>query len=130
MIRTHRAPAWHPADEFKPAQFLTVLNAVCELMLGGWQPGGMQKLRDIYRILALLPQTGRNYSLQGFAYDVYLLDRHHLEAAAKSGLAFYLDRGSTAARKRSNLLVVTSSEGLELDYYGIEFLHAAAPAES
>lgn len=102
-----------------------MLHAVYELR-SRW-PGALEKLRDIYRILALLPQSGRRYSLEAFAHDVYLLDRHHQEAAAQSGLTFRLQPGATAARRRSHLLVVFDSQGRERTYYGIEFPRRRSP---
>jgi hypothetical protein len=120
MIRTCKTcPVWHTLDHFNPALFLSTMHAVCELM--SWRHGGMQKLRNVHRILALLPQAGRHYSVEAFAQEIYLLDRHAHDAALKSGLAFSLDAGSTGARRRSNLLIVLSSQGAEHAYYGIEF---------
>jgi hypothetical protein len=101
-------------------QFLFVLHAA--YMLAERRPYGMmQKLKDLYRILAVLPYVGREYTLASFAEDVYRLDRCYGRAKSPTGLVFRLDPGSTAARRRTNLLVVTSVFGAELTYYGIEF---------
>ena len=103
------------------AQFLSALHAAYRLWAR--EPDGvLEKLKDLYRLLVVLPYVGKTYTLEDFGQDVYRLDRHYAAAEVDTGLRFRLDQGSTAARKRSNLLIVTSVEGAELTYYGIEFL--------
>lgn len=112
---------------FSAGQFLRILHSVYLLMSRA--PGDMVKLVDLYRILSLVPAAGPLYTKAAFALDVYLLDRHHDEASSDSGLVFRLDPGSTAARRRSNLLFVTTRDGAEGRYYGIEFVHHADSPE-
>jgi len=109
----------HEAD-FNAAQFLRTLHAAYELSTG--QPHGVvEKLRVLYRVLTWRPQTRRTYSEQAFAQDVYRLDRE-LMRLTPTGLQCRLHPGATGARNRRNLLVVTTQDGIERTYYGIEFL--------
>lgn len=84
------------------------------------EPGVMVRLIDVHRTLTLLPAAARDYGVQEFARDVYLLDRSGHDTT-RSGARLRLSAGATAARDRRNLLVVVTREGAEKTYYGIEF---------
>jgi hypothetical protein len=86
----------------------------------GQTHGSVEKLLDLYRVLTIPLQARRKYSLHHFGQDLYRLDAR-IGATTSSGATFQLHPGATAARKRSNLIVVTSREGEERTYYGIEF---------
>lgn len=85
------------------------------------EPGAMVRLFDIHSTLTLLPAAAREYGLQEFARDVYLLDRSG-HATTRSGAQIRLSAGATSARDRRNLLVVVTREGVEKSYYGVEFV--------
>lgn len=114
--------------KFNAAQFLDTLRIAYELKKGQ-RTGGVEKLVDIYRILTVLPLAKREYSLQEFARDIYLLDASG-ETMARDGLKARLHPGATAARNRSNLLVVVTRDGEERTYYGIEFFETEQIHES
>lgn len=86
----------------------------------GQTHGSLERLQDLYHILTIPRQARREYSLQRFGQDLYRLDAQR-DASTSSGAIFRLHPGATAARKRSNLIVVTSWQGEERTYYGIEF---------
>lgn len=108
----------HP-PRLHPEQFLETLLAAYEV-LSGQRRGSMEKLVDIYRILTLLPGARRDYPQWEFARDVYLLDASGLKTT-RDGIPFRLHAGATGAKRRTNLLVVITREGVERTYYGIEF---------
>jgi|GEM_PF-237414 len=116
---THLMKLQKSGPRFNAAQFLDTLRAAYELKKGQ-RAGGVEKLVDIYRVLTVLPLAKREYSLQEFARDIYLLDASG-ETSARDGLKARLHAGATAARNRSNLLVVVTRDGEERTYYGIEF---------
>lgn len=88
------------------------------------EAGAMVRLVYIYSTLTLLPAAAREYGLQEFARDVYLLDRSG-HATTKSGAQIRLSAGATSARDRRNLLVVVTREGVEKTYHGVEFVGGA-----
>jgi hypothetical protein len=99
--------------------FLEALYAAYQLK-SGKPHGSLEKFRDLYQVLTLLPQARHLYTLEQFAQDIYRLDREP-RTITQSGVPYRLHPGSTGARKRSNLLIVQSIHGAELRYYGIEF---------
>ncbi|MHB2016635.1 MAG: hypothetical protein ACYCW6_06775 [Candidatus Xenobia bacterium] len=117
-LAAHLAKLQKRAPKLNAATFLETLKAAHGLLNGG--KAGMQKLLDIYEVLTVMPTAKKDYSLQEFARDVYLLDGSGLKTT-KDGNAFHLDSGSTGGKKRANLLIVITRDGLERTYYGIEF---------
>lgn len=82
--------------------------------------GSTERLLELYRTLTLLPSARRDYSVQEFARDVYLLDASGV-SQTKDATPFRILPGATGARNRTNLLIVVTREGIEKTYYGIEF---------
>jgi hypothetical protein len=111
-----RSPRFCPVDAF-----LEALYAAYQLK-SGKPHGSVEKLRDLYQVLTILPQAQKLYTVEHFAQDIYRLDREQ-SVVTQTGVPYRLHRGATAAKKRSNLLVLKSLEGTELRYYGIEFFN-------
>lgn len=88
-------------------------------------PGALIRLSDIHAALTLLPSAAREYGIQEFARDVYLLDRSG-HTTTRTGARLRLSAGASSARDRRNLLVVVTREGVEKSYYGVEFLTGAS----
>lgn len=84
------------------------------------EPGAMVRLMDVHQALTLLPGSARDYGVQEFARDVYLLDRSGHDRT-RSGAQIRLSAGATSARDRRNLLLVVTRDGAEKSYYGVEF---------
>ena len=99
-------------------RFAETLHAAYRLLAP--EPGSMVRLVDIHSALTLLPGAAREYGVQEFARDVYLLDRSGHDAT-RSGARIRLSAGATSARDRRNLLLVVTRDGMEKSYYGIEF---------
>ena len=83
------------------------------------QPHGLvEKLLDLYGILS---KARPKQSLEAFTRQVYHLDQQYEAAQRQTGLHCRLHPGATAAKRRSNLLILHLEPGAELTYYGIEF---------
>ncbi|HEY3998013.1 MAG TPA: hypothetical protein VGO93_04070 [Candidatus Xenobia bacterium] len=115
----HLARLQKKSPKTNAAQFLETLLAAWQML--NQKRGGAEKLLDIYKAITLLPSSRQDYSQQEFARDVYLLDASGL-TATRQGVAYRLHPGATGAKDRSNLLVVVTREGLERNYYSIEFM--------
>jgi hypothetical protein len=100
-------------------QFLDMLYTVYQL-LARKPYGAVVTFHDLYNILTLLPHARQEYTLSTFAMDIYRLD-HYPGITTKHGLHVRLHPGATAARRRENLLIMTTPQGEERTYYGIEF---------
>lgn len=114
----HLSSIQKKAPKLNVPQFLETLYSAWKLL--NQKRGGMEKLLDIYTCLTLMPTFRQEYSQQEFARDVYLLDAAGLNAS-KEGVQFRLHPGATGAKTRSNLLIVVTREGVERNYYSIEF---------
>lgn len=104
-------------------RFAETLQAAYRLLAP--EPGAMVRLVDIHNALTLLPGAARDYGVQEFARDVYLLDRSDHDRT-RSGSQIRLSAGATSARDRRNLLLVVTRDGVEKSYYGIEFVDRSA----
>ncbi len=107
------------APKLNAQSFLETLLAAYNVRTGG-KRNVMERLIDLYDLLTLLPSSRKDYGLQEFARDVYLLDGSGVKTT-RDGSQFRLNAGATASKNRSNLLVVITREGVERTYFGIEF---------
>jgi len=82
--------------------------------------GVVVKLLDVYRLLTLLPGQSKEYSLQEFARDIYVLDQSRVTRTKKGQVVSF--PASTGTRSGSTITVITQS-GHEKKYYGIKFLN-------
>ncbi len=81
--------------------------------------GFVVPLIRVYRLLTIMPHLAREYSLQEFARDVYLLDQSGI-THTKRGFAVSLP-ASTGTKSPGSALRVITREGSEKRYYGISF---------
>lgn len=109
---------------FKPETFLESLFSAYETLTksrGKDQVGKgiVLTLREIYRLLTLLPGQTKEYSLQEFARDIYLLDRSGVKTTTK-GYGITLPGVSSGMKGTTSIQVITQ-EGQAKLYYGISF---------
>jgi len=110
-------------SKFKPETFLECLFECYEVLSaargkGTTRNGTVVKLKEIYRLLTLLPGQNKNYSIQEFARDIYLLDKSLVNRTKKGfKVQFPADTGT----KTKNPLSVITEDGIEKIYYGISF---------
>jgi hypothetical protein len=110
-------------SKFKPEAFLECLFTSYEILAAAKGKGTtinefVVRLQDIYKMLTLLPGQNKNYTIQEFARDIYLLDKSRVNKT-KRGFRMGF-RASTGTKVGSPITVVTES-GSEKKYYGISF---------
>lgn len=76
-------------------------------------------LREIYDLLTLRPGQAKDYTIQEFGRDLYLLDESRI-TKTKGGFVLSFHPGSSTKSLRSIISVVTK-EGYEKKYYSISF---------
>ena len=109
---------------FKPETFLEGLfgayrHAVATRGRDHFGTGVVVKLHDIYELLTLLPGQPKEYSLQEFARDIYLLDQSRVDRT-RNGLVVSFP-ASTGTRSVTSTITVITQNGHEKKYYGISF---------
>jgi len=109
---------------FRPEAFLESLWAAYDIAARtrgskDTHAGAVIPLVDIYDLLTLLPGQSKEYSLQEFARDIYLLDKSGVNRT-KKGLTFTWP-ASTAMRSTGRTISVITQEGRDQKYYGIAF---------
>lgn len=77
------------------------------------------RLRDLYDLLTLLPGETREYTLQEFARDFYLLDQSGQNTTRDGAVLF--PSGATGTRGRGGAIRVITQRGEEKVYYGVAF---------
>ena len=82
--------------------------------------GPVVRLRDIYHLLTLLPGRSKEYTIQEFVRDRYLLDQSGVNRT-KDGAAMY-SADSSGTRPSAGSIRVVTQRGEEKVYYGISFL--------
>ncbi|MGI8758594.1 MAG: hypothetical protein ACR2K0_04740 [Acidimicrobiales bacterium] len=109
--------------KFRPEAFLESLAVAYDLALAGkgGRPGATATLVDIYRILTVLPGSGRDYTKQEFARDLYLLDQSE-KVRAKDGRTMSLP--ASALTRGSGMFTTVTRSGQEKVYAGISFVGA------
>lgn len=106
--------------KFRAEAFLESLAAAYDLAAArrAARPGSTVKLADVYRVLTLLPGSGRDYSKQEFARDLYLLDQSGV-TATKDGRTLSLP--ASALTRGGGVLTTVTRSGQEKVYAGISF---------
>jgi hypothetical protein len=79
--------------------------------------GRAVKLLDIYQLLTLLPGQSREYTVEEFARDIYLLDKGRVTITSRGSVMKLFPPGRDIRRSLS----VITEEGQERLYYGISF---------
>ncbi|MBA3955997.1 MAG: hypothetical protein H0X58_04965 [Acidimicrobiia bacterium] len=123
LVATLKALQARP-PKFKAEAFLESLAVAYDLALAGKgaHPGATAKLAEIYRILTVLPGSGRDYTKQEFARDLYLLDQSG-KVRTNSGRTMHLP--ASALTRGSGTFVTVARSGQEKVYAGISFVGAA-----
>ena len=106
--------------KFRADAFLESLATAYDLAAArrGARSGATVKLADVYRVLTVLPGSGRDYSKQEFARDLYLLDQSGI-TRTKAGRTLSLP--ASALTRGSGLLTTVTRSGQEKVYAGITF---------
>lgn len=107
---------------FSPASFIESLLAGYTFCARASTPvalGQVFPLTHVYRLFTILPGQSRDYSLQDFARDIYLLDRSGIQKT-KDGMLMRLS-ASTALRSSAERLSTVTEQGSLKDYFGISF---------
>jgi len=108
---------------FKPEAFLESLFLVYEPLVKSRRKevgkGVVIALREIYKLLTTLPGLAREYSLQEFARDIYLLDRSGVTKTKKGFVVNF--PASTGTKSITGTIRVITQEGQDKRYYGISF---------
>lgn len=108
---------------FRAGAFLEALYQAYELAVqskSSRRIGSVIQLRELYRLLTLLPGASSDYSLQEFGRDIYLLDQSR-EALTRKGMRLEFHVGAGAAIPAGAMTVVTQS-GAEKVYHGLTFV--------
>ncbi|HEY8744532.1 MAG TPA: hypothetical protein VIU62_15665 [Chloroflexota bacterium] len=111
---------------FRPQEFLESLAAAYKIKVladkgrEGLALHAVVTLRDIHRMFTLMPGMAREYTLQEFARDFYLLDQSG-ERKTKDGLSLYPSAATGTKGARANTLKVITQRGEEKLYYGLAF---------
>jgi hypothetical protein len=126
VLVSHLKDLQNKPVRFKPETFLeslfsayrTVVAAQGKTLFGS---GFVVKLLEIYRLLTLLPGQSKEYSLQEFARDIYLLDQSRVNRTKKGQVVSF--PASTGTRSTTNTITVITQNGHEKKYYGISFVN-------
>ncbi|MGH2584836.1 MAG: hypothetical protein ACRDJE_07985 [Dehalococcoidia bacterium] len=124
VVVAHLRDRQRRPPQFRPEAFLQSLFQAYETLASA-QSGRAKgarpviRLREIYRLLTLLPGQRREYAEQEFARDLYLLDQSgEMETSRGDVLSF---EASTGTKSDANVLTVVTQSGHEKKYYGITF---------
>lgn len=109
---------------FKPEAFLEALYEAYRVLTaerGGALVSSAQviPLIRVYDLLTLLPGHAKEYQLQEFARDIYLLDQSGV-SKTKRGTTMSLP-AATGTKSAKNVLGVITKEGHKKKYYAISF---------
>jgi len=124
VLVTHLKDLQNKPVRFKPETFLECLFAAYRQAVAArgkdlFGTGVVVKLRDIYELLTLLPGQSKEYSLQEFARDIYLLDQRHVNRTKNGQIVSF--PASTGTKSGTNTITVITQGGHEKKYYGIAF---------
>jgi len=113
---------------FKTEAFLESLFVAYDTLIksrgkGQVGKGSVVTLREIYRLLTLLPGQTKEYTLQEFARDIYLLDRSGV-TETKKGCGVTMPGVSSGMKGTAGAIRVITQEGQDKLYYGISFSDA------
>ena len=128
LVRTLKSLQLKP-PKFKAEAFLETLSNAYDLVVASaaGRSGSVVKLVDLYGVLTLMPGSGRDYTKQEFARDLYLLDQSGV-VTTRAGRVLSLP-ASALTRGSARLTTVTRSGEAKL-YAGISFEDAMQPGQS
>lgn len=84
--------------------------------------GAAVPLSEVYKALTLLPDAKRDYPLESFTRDLFLLDRSGL-STAKDGSRLFLS-ASTSSKGGGGVLTVLDEHGSPQNYFAVAFRRA------
>lgn len=117
LVEILRERAARPA-RFKADVFLkTVYAAYMRLPKG--PEGAVLPLVEVHNLLTLIPSVRRDYSLQEFTRDIYLLDDSGVTVLDDGTVMGF--HASTGTRLGRGVLHIVTKEGAERRYWGISF---------
>jgi hypothetical protein len=124
VLVSHLKSMQNKPVRFKPDTFLECLFSAYSTVVVTtgkdlFVTGRVVKLLEIYRRLTLLPGQSKEYSLQEFARDIYLLDQSRVTRTKNGWVVSF--PASTGTKSVSSTITVISKEGHERKYYGIAF---------
>jgi hypothetical protein len=127
-LLTHLKSLQNKPVRFKPEAFLESLFLAYDALIksrgkGQVGKGSVVTLREIYKLLTLLAGQAKEYSLQEFARDIYLLDRSGV-TETKKGCGVTMPGVSSGMKGIAGAIRVITQEGQDKLYYGISFLEA------
>lgn len=127
VLTRHLKGLQQKPPRFRPEPFLESIyqayRAACALRgkkMSDHGAGPSIRLRDIYQQLTMLPGQTRDYSIQEFARDIYLLDQSSI-ATTKKGNVISFD-ASTGTKASSSTLNIITKTGEEKRYYAVSFM--------
>lgn len=106
---------------FKESAFLESLYAAYETLAARagkeFFAGRVERLADIYELLTLLPGAAKDYTVQEFTRDVYLLDQSGTRQTKRGKSVSF----PAATGTRGKPLMIVTQDGKSKLYYGIAF---------
>lgn len=126
VLVTHLKNLQQRPARFKPQEFLEALaeayrtKVLADKGRQGWENHAVVRLRDLYKVLTMLPGQAREYTLQEFARDFYLLDQSG-ENRTKDGLVLYPSAATGTKGPKPGTLKVITQRGEEKLYFGLSF---------
>jgi hypothetical protein len=120
VVTAHLAALQEKPPNFNASAFIESLAAAYDLVVASkkLRPGSAARLVDLHKVLTLLPGAGRDYTVQEFARDLYLLDQRGI-VETKSGRRMSLP--ASALTRGGPVLTTVTKGGQRKVYAGISF---------
>jgi hypothetical protein len=110
----------------RPDQFIELLHSAYRAAVGSIsisdQPtrlGSSVPLSEVYKSLTLHPDSRREYSIESFTRDLFMLDRSGV-ATTKNGLRMFFS-SSTSSKGGGGVLTVLDDAGAPQNYFAVAF---------
>ncbi|MBI4663605.1 MAG: hypothetical protein HY735_32795 [Verrucomicrobia bacterium] len=113
-------------SQVRPEQVIDVLFRTYSKLIGDRSAEADEKvipLADIYETLTLRPGSGREYTEQDFAQEIYILDRSGIRET-RNGHSLRIIPSARPGQERKALLAV-AEDGGQRWYHGIQFARAS-----
>jgi hypothetical protein len=115
----------------RPEQFIELLYSAYRAAVGNIsisdQPtrlGASVPLSEVYKSLTLHPDSRREYSIESFTRDLFVLDRSGI-ATTREGLRVFFS-SSTSSKGGGGVLTVLDESGAPQNYFAVAFREVAA----
>lgn len=110
----------------RPEQFIEILLVAYRATVGSIsltnssiRLGSSVPLSEVYKSLTLLPDSRREYSIESFTRDLFLLDRSGI-STTQDGQQVFLS-ASTSSKSGSGVLTVLDETGAPQNYFAVAF---------